>query len=138
MKAIPSVIPKLLDLNQEHPSKRAFFLVKFLSKWSYNFSQRNAKVTKLWSHDHIYNAVWVTWQNFVVNVFDKSYGAIIFLLSRPRVAIFAYTVKIVTMFVKKIFIDSKKFKKLEILYQNAVYICISWYSKISRSLVKQC
>ena len=42
-----------------------------------------------------------------------------------------YIIKIVNMFVKTIFKDSKKKKKeLEIMYQNAIYNCISWYSKI--------
>ena len=61
-KAIPSTSPKLLSLNQDHPSKKVFFLVKSLQNSSYdNFSHRNAKVTKLWSHNHIYNIIWVTW-----------------------------------------------------------------------------
>ena len=40
----------------------------------------------------------------------------IFILKRPRVAIFAGTIKIVTMFIKTIFKDSKKLKELEIMY----------------------
>ena len=39
-------------------------------------------------------------------------------------------IKIVNMFVKTIFKDSKKKKELEIMHQNAIYTCISWYSKI--------
>ena len=53
-----------------------------------------------------------------------------FILRRPRVAIFADIIKIVTMFIKTIFEDSKKLKELEIMDQNAIYICISWYSNI--------
>ena len=34
------------------------------------------------------------------------------------------------MFIKKVFKDPKKLKYLEIMYQNAIYICIFWYSKI--------
>ena len=52
-----SASPKLLNLDQEHPSKKLFF-------WSnpYNIavmetSHKNATVTKLWSHDHIYNII---------------------------------------------------------------------------------
>ena len=38
------------------PQQKLLFLIKSPHNWGYkNFSQRNAKVTKLWSHDHIYN-----------------------------------------------------------------------------------
>ena len=47
-KFVPSASPKILNLNQDHPSKKAIFLVKSLKKWGYdNFSHRNAAVTKL-------------------------------------------------------------------------------------------
>ena len=56
-KTIPSASPKLLNLNQEHPSKKWFL-------WSSPYkievmitSHRNVSVTKRWSHDHIYNIV---------------------------------------------------------------------------------
>ena len=42
-----------------------------------------------------------------------------------RVAIFAGIIKIVTMFIKTIIKDTKKLEELEIMYQNAIYICIS-------------
>ena len=54
-----------------------------------------------------------------------------------EVAIFADIIKIITRFIKKIFKDSTKLKKLEIMYQNAIYICISWYHKICWFLVKK-
>ena len=47
-----------------------------------------------------------------------------FILRRPGVAIFADIIKIVTMFIKTIFKDSR-LKELEIMFQNAIYICIS-------------
>ena len=56
--------PKLLDLNQDHPSKKAVFLVKSLWTGCYgNFSHWNAKVTKLWSHvqynlNHVIKFCW--------------------------------------------------------------------------------
>ena len=69
------------------------FLVKFLENWGYdNFSHRNARVTKLWSHDNIYNIIWHTWLNCVRDVLDRNYDVIIentFILKRPRVANFA-------------------------------------------------
>ena len=43
-----------------------------------------------------------------------------FILRKLRVAIFADIVKIVTMFIKRIFEDSKQIQKLEIIYQNAI------------------
>ena len=61
-----------------------------------------------------------------------------FILWRPRVASFADIIKFVTMFVRKIFKDSKKLKELEVMYQDAIYICISWYSKICQFPVKKC
>ena len=43
----------------------------------------------------------------------------------PRVAIFADTIKIVTMFFETILKIQKRLKKLEIMYQNTIYICNS-------------
>ena len=53
-----------------------------------------------------------------------------FILRQPLVAIFTDIIKIVTMFIKTIFKDSKKFKEFEILYQNLIYFCTSLYIKI--------
>ena len=39
----------------------------------------NARVTKLWSHDHIHNIIWVMWQNFVGDVINGIYGVITFI-----------------------------------------------------------
>ena len=55
-----------------------------------------------------------------------------FISQRPVVASFADMIKIVTTLIKT------KLKELEIMYQNTVYICISWYSKICWSPVKKC
>ena len=60
----------------------------------------------------------------------RNYDVITFIskylfLRRPRVAIFADIIKIVTMFVKTICKDSKMSKELEIMYQNTICICIS-------------
>ena len=39
VKFVPSASPKLLNLNQDHPSKKKIFLVKSLYNWCYdNFS----------------------------------------------------------------------------------------------------
>ena len=48
-----------------------------------------------------------------------------FILSRPKVAIFADIIKIVTISIKTVLKDSKKVKEVELINQNAIYICIS-------------
>ena len=45
-------------------------------------------------------------------------------LRRSVMAVFADIIKIVTMFIKTIFKDSK-LKELEVMYQIPTYICIS-------------
>ena len=60
------------------------------------------------------------------------------VLRKLRVAIFANNIQIVTLFIKTTFKGSKKLKELQIMYQNATYICISWYSKIFWFPVKKC
>ena len=62
------------------PQKTCFFQIKSLQNWGYNnFSHRNDRVTKLWSHNHIYNMIWVTWWNFVSDVIDINYDVINFI-----------------------------------------------------------
>ena len=49
----------------------------------------------------------------------------IFILRRSGVTNFDGIIKIVTVFVKKVFQNLKKSKELEIMYQNVyLYICI--------------
>ena len=53
-----------------------------------------------------------------------------FILRRPRLTNFA-DIETATMFMETTFKDSKKLKRImEIMYQNAIYVLISWYSKI--------
>ena len=62
-KFLPSASPKLLNLDQDHPSKKAIFLVKSLQNWGYdNFSHRNATVT-----------------NFAGEVMDRNYDVMSFI-----------------------------------------------------------
>ena len=68
-------------------------------------------VTKLWSHDHTYNMIWVTWKNFVGDVMAKNYDNT-FILRRPRLANFAGIIKIATIFTKTTFKHSKKVKRI--------------------------
>ena len=44
-----------------------------------NFSHTNSRVTKLWSHDHIYSIIWLTWQNFVADVIVRKFKMITFI-----------------------------------------------------------
>ena len=44
-------------LNQDHPSKKWFFLSNPYKIEVITASPRNARVTKLWSHEHIYNVI---------------------------------------------------------------------------------
>ena len=80
---------KLLNLNEDQPSKKWFF-------WSNPYKNEvmitfliEMLVTKLWSHDHIYKLSHMSFQNFLGDV-----------IKRPGVAIFSDLVKIVTMFIK--------------------------------------
>ena len=69
-----------MNLKQDHPSKKVDFLVKSLQNWGYdNLSHRNARVTKLWSHDYICSIILVTWQNFVDDIMDRNYDITIFI-----------------------------------------------------------
>ena len=47
------------------------------------------------------------------------------ILRRPGVAIVADISKIVTIFIKKYLKTQEKLEELEIISQNAIYICIS-------------
>ena len=58
------------------------------------------------------------------------YSENIFILRMSREAIFTDIIKILTIFNKTIFKDSKKLKDIEIMHPNAICICISRYSKI--------
>ena len=61
--------------------KKVVFLVNFLQNWDCdNFSYRNARVTKLWSHDHIYSTTWLTWWNFLGDLINRNYNVINFIL----------------------------------------------------------
>ena len=61
-----------------------------------------------------------------------------FISRRPRVVTFAGIIKIVRMFIKKFFkTQKKKVNRIRIMYQNALYICISSYSKMFGFPVKK-
>ena len=59
----------------------------------------STRVSKLCQHEHIYNTIWVTWQNLVGDVIDKKYDVITFfqkafILRMLRVAIFPDIIKV--------------------------------------------
>ena len=47
------------------------------------------------------------------------------ILRRPGVVIFDESIKIIATFIKTTLKTQEKLKELEIIYQNAIYICIS-------------
>ena len=52
------------------------------------------------------------------------------MLKRPRVAIFADIINVVTMCFKTIFKVSEKVKRIRIMYENAIYIRIMYENGI--------
>ena len=51
-------VPNYWTWAKTKPLKKCFFW----SNWGYgNFSHRIVRITKVWSNDHIYNIIWVTW-----------------------------------------------------------------------------
>ena len=78
----PCASLKLLNFNQVNPPppsphKRVFFWPNPCKIDVMITSYTNARVTTLWSNDHIHNIIWVIWQNFV-DVIDRIYDVIIF------------------------------------------------------------
>ena len=53
-----------------------------------------------------------------------------FILRKPGVAIFADIIKIVPFLLKQSLNTQEELKESETLFRNAIYTCISWYSKI--------
>ena len=125
-KAISSTSPKLLNLTQDHHSKKVFFRsILYKIEVRIIFSHRNVRVTKLWSDDCIYNTIWVMWSDFADGVMDRNYDVITlfkitFISRRSRVTTFADIIKIITMFIKTIFKGSKKVKR----FRNYILKCI--------------
>ena len=83
-KVVASASPKWLNLNQDHPSKKQFFWSNpYQIEVMIIFSHRNATVTKLWSHNHIYNINWITWWKSVVDTMHKNYDVLNFISKYP-------------------------------------------------------
>ena len=70
------LVPSYWTWTKSTPQK-IILRVKCLWNWGYdNFSHRNARVTKFWSHYHIHNIICVIWQNFVGDVTERIYDVI--------------------------------------------------------------
>ena len=99
---MPCASPKLLNLNLDHSSKKMVFLVKSLHNWGCdNFFHRRARVNKFWSHLQ-YNMIhWIKfcWWYHTQKLRRHKRFHNTFILRGPRVAIFAYIIKIVTMYI---------------------------------------
>ena len=71
---------QIIKLEPRSPLKKRRFSGQILVKLRLdNFSHRNPRITKRWSHDHFYNIIWITWQVFVADVMDINYDVIIFI-----------------------------------------------------------
>ena len=80
-------------------------------------------------------------ETLLVKSWTKNHVPIIFIsktfmLRRPRVAIFADINKIVTMFIKTIFEDSKKVKRIKNYISKCNLYLYFWYNKICWFSVK--
>ena len=62
----------------------------------------------------------------------------IFILGRPGVAILLTALKLWPRLLKKLLKTQGKFRKLQVMYQNPIYISIPWYSKTCWFLAKKC
>ena len=95
-----STSPKLLNSTKTTPQKKCFF-----RSISY---QIEVMITSLIEMQELLNVGDVIDKNHDLITFFKN----IFILRRPRVAIFVDNIKLLTMFIKTIFKDSKKFKRI--------------------------
>ena len=78
-------------------------------------SVRQIRVTKLWSYDHIYNIIWIMWQNFVGDFIDRIYDVITFIskyiyFKKDWGSHFCWHHQNLTMLFTAIYKDSKKDK----------------------------
>ena len=84
----------------------------------------SARAIKLWSHDHIYNMIWVTWQNFVYDVMDRTFNVLILSIRQPGVFNFADTIEITIMLIKTTFNESTRIRKNQLTCNFCLYFLI--------------
>ena len=73
--------------------------------------------------------------NLVADIIDRNYDVITFILQylyfKKTEQLFFLTSSKLQPYLLKLFLKTqKKLKELDIMYQNAIYICISRYGKI--------
>ena len=68
-----------------------------------------------WRHRQYYDAITFILKNVILRI--------------PGIAIFADITKIITIFIETFLKTQKELKELDIIYQNAIYICIFFYNK---------
>ena len=120
VKFVPSASPKLSKLNRDHPSKKQFFwsnpykikvvitsLIEMLQLP--NFGHMNTSTMYLESCDKVLLVTSLTENMTSQPLFQNTV-----ILRRPGVAIFVDIIKISTRFIKKIFKDSRKAKRVRI------------------------
>ena len=108
-KTIPSASPKLLNLNQKHPSKKLFFLsnpseieimITSVIEMLYlpNFAQMTTLTIQFESRDKI--LLVTSWTEILTSLtlLQKTFS-----LRKPRVAIFADVIKTANILIKKTF-----------------------------------
>ena len=135
-----------MSFNQDHPSKKAIFLVKSLENWGGydNFPHRNPTISKRCSHENTYNITWITWWSLFGDVMDENYHVITFIskyhcFKKAWNSYFCWHHQNCNhVYLKKLLKIQEKLKELQIMYQNPIYICISWCGKICWSAVKKC
>ena len=139
-KAVNSVSPKSLNLNQKLRLKNVifwFFLVTSLKNWLTSYKCRSCQTLVTWPHLQ-YNSC--TWQNFAGEIMVRNYNVITFIqstyvLRRPRAANFPGIIKIATIFNKTGFKDSKQVKRI----RNCALKCnLYLYSLLSAILLFCC
>ena len=108
-------VPNYWTWAKTTPQKKWFF-------WSNSYkievmitSVRQIRVTKLWSYDHIYNIIWIMWQNFVGDFIDRIYDVITFIskyiyFKKDWGSHFCWHHQNLTMLFTAIYKDSKKDK----------------------------
>ena len=125
-KAVNSVSPKSLNLNQKLPLKNVifwFFLVTSLKNWLTSYKCRSCQTLVTWPHLQ-YNSC--TWQNFAGEIMVRNYNVITFIQS---------TYVIATIFNKTGFKDSKQVKRI----RNYALKCnLFLYSLLSAILLFCC
>ena len=103
-------------------------------------------MVRCWSHDHIYDTIWFTWQNNVSDIMVRRFGVITFIwkylyFRKPKRANFADIIKITARFSKTTFKESKTKRLINYVLKCNLYpyfltkVASLWwkYTNISRT-----